>query len=89
MRRTLRSISTILELDEKEWESISHLFIEALCLKELSPDENFHSLNADSLSFVYLSVELEHCLGSELPKQWQQCSVAELELIYATVRFND
>lgn len=89
MRRTLRSISTILELDEKEWASISALFIEALCLKELSPDENFHSLNADSLSFVYLSVELEHCLGSELPKQWQLCSVAELELIYATVRFHE
>ncbi|PKH06770.1 non-ribosomal peptide synthetase [Moritella sp. Urea-trap-13] len=89
IRRTLRSISTILELDEKEWESISHLFIDALGLNELSPNENFHSLNADSLSFVYLSVELEHCLGSELPEQWQQCSVAELELIYATVRFNE
>jgi acyl-CoA synthetase (AMP-forming)/AMP-acid ligase II/acyl carrier protein len=89
IRRTLRSISTILELDEKEWESISHLFIEALCLKELSPDANFHSLNADSLSFVYLSVELEHCLGCELPDHWQQCSVAELEQIYARVRFNE
>lgn len=89
IRRTLRSISTILELDEKEWESISHLFIAVLSLKELSPDENFHGLNADSLSFVHLSVELEYCLGSELPKQWQQCSVAELELIYATVKFNE
>ena len=87
-KRTLCSISSILELDEKEWESISHLFIDALDLTELSPDENFHSLNADSLSFVYLSVELEHCLRSELPKHWQQCSVAELDQIYAHVRFN-
>lgn len=88
IQRTLCSISSILELDEKEWESISHLFIEALSLNELSPDENFHSLNADSLSFVYLSVELEHCLGSELPEHWQQCSIAELERIYTVVRFN-
>ncbi|MDX2321705.1 MAG: AMP-binding protein, partial [Moritella sp.] len=36
IQRTLRSISNILELDEKEWESISDLFIEALSLHELS-----------------------------------------------------
>ncbi|GIC79525.1 AMP-binding protein [Moritella sp. F3] len=87
-KRTLCSISNILELNEKEWESISHLFIEALNLTELSPDENFHSLNADSLSFVYLSIELEHCLRNELPEHWQRCSVAELEQIYTSVRFS-
>ena len=89
VQRTLRSISTILELDDREWESIRDLFIEALSLKELSQEENFYSLNADSLSFVYLSVELEHCLGSELPQHWQQYSVAELEVIYNNVRFNE
>ncbi|QFI37868.1 AMP-binding protein [Moritella marina ATCC 15381] len=88
-KRTLCSISNILELNEREWESISHLFIDALNLTELSPDKTFHSLNADSLSFVYLSVELEQCLGCELPPHWQQCSVAELDEIYTHVRFNE
>jgi len=88
IQRTLQTISDILELNNKEWESISCLFIEALGLNELLPHENFISLNSDSLSFVYLSVELEQCLGSELPNDWQLCSIAELEQIYTAVRFN-
>jgi len=88
IQRTLQTISDILELNNKEWESISCLFIEALGLNELLPHENFNSLNSDSLSFVYLSVELEQCLGSELPNDWQLCSIAELEQIYTAVRFN-
>ena len=76
-------------MDTKEWDSISCLFRVALGLKELALSDNFNDLNADSLSFVYLSVELEHCLGNELPDNWQMCSIEELELIYTAVRFDD
>ena len=89
LQRSLNSITTILELDTKEWDSISCLFRAALGLKVLTLSDNFNDLNSDSLSFVYLSVELEHCLGNELPDNWQTCSIEELELIYTAVRFDD
>jgi len=89
LQRSLNTIAAILELDTKEWDSISCLFRVALGLKELALSDNFNDLNADSLSFVYLSVELEHCLGNELPDNWQMCSIEELELIYTAVRFDD
>lgn len=88
IERAMARITDILELNEKEWDSIATLYTEALGLKELELDDSFDRLNSDSLSFVYLSVELEQCLGSELPDNWQQCSVAELERIYTAVRLN-
>jgi len=89
LQRSLNTVTTILELDTKEWDSISCLFIAALGLKVLALSDNFNDLNSDSLSFVYLSVELEHCLGNELPDNWQMCSIEELELIYTSIRFDD
>ncbi len=88
IERAMERITDILELNEKEWDSIASLFTEALGTRDIGSEDSFDRLNSDSLSFVYLSVELEQCLGTELPENWQQCSIAELERIYTAVRLN-
>jgi long-chain acyl-CoA synthetase len=84
--KILSKIAATLELNNNQWESITALFCEALNIEQLQPDLNFNMLTSDSLSFVYLSTELEQCLGDALPENWQQCSLAELEQIYDMVR---
>ena len=88
INRVLSKIADILELNDNQWDSISSLFSKALNVNEPQPEASFNTLNSDSLSFVYLSVELEQCLGDDLPEHWQQYSIAELDQIYATVRSN-
>ena len=87
--RALAKMADILELNEKEWDSIMQLFSATLGLDEVDPNACLDSLNSDSLSFVYLSTELEQCLGDALPVHWQQCSVTELNTIYNRVRLYD
>lgn len=89
LQRAFNSINEILELNSKEWDSIACLYIDALSLTTIDLSRNFNELNSDSLSFVYLTVELEQCLGDKLPIHWQNCSIDELELIYTSVRFNN
>ena len=88
INRVLCKIADILDLNDNQWDSITSLFSAALNIKEPQPKESFNTLNSDSLSFVYLSVELEQCLGDALPENWQQYSLSELEQIYDTVRLN-
>ncbi|MCW8994975.1 MAG: hypothetical protein OQK77_04085, partial [Psychromonas sp.] len=88
INRIIVKIADILELNDNHWDSIYALFSAALQVKELQSDSSFNNLTSDSLSFVYLSVELEQCLGDALPENWQQCSITELEQIYAAVREN-
>lgn len=79
-------ISDILELNPAQWDSILQLYREILAKKDIKPEDSFNSLHADSLSFVSLTVELENCLGSELPSDWQDRTIAELDKCYDEIR---
>ncbi|MCU4674821.1 non-ribosomal peptide synthetase [Catenovulum sp. 2E275] len=79
-------ITDILELNQSDWESILQLYRDILNKKDIQPADSFNSLHADSLSFVSLTIELENCLGEEMPKDWQDKTIAELDKLYEQVR---
>jgi acyl-CoA synthetase (AMP-forming)/AMP-acid ligase II len=78
----INKVIDILGLNTEDWDSITALFSSALQLKSINDNECFNNLDTDSLSFVQLSIELEHCLGNDLPENWQVCSIAALDVIY-------
>ncbi len=85
--RILKTISNVLELETPERDSILELYRTVLANQNILPYESFDTLQADSLSFVSLSVGLEECLGPCLPSDWQSRSIQDLEELYKTVRF--
>ncbi|WP_067709604.1 AMP-binding protein [Nocardia yamanashiensis] len=58
------------------------LFADALGLDtaQVTPESTFADLGGDSLTYVALSVKLDHALG-QLPVNWQTMTVAELEAL--------
>ena len=85
-QRCISKISEILELNENEWESITSLYESILGLDQVSTLNNFNSLSGDSLSYVSLAIELEHCLGEKMPDNWQKLSIAELDDIFNEIK---
>lgn len=57
---------------------IRRIFKEALDCPSVADDDTFVSLEGDSLSYVAVSVRLEHALG-QLPPDWHLMPVQELE----------
>ncbi|PCJ99264.1 MAG: hypothetical protein COA45_04295 [Zetaproteobacteria bacterium] len=88
LRRVLDKLADILELNEQGWETILELYQTILTSSQISMADSFNNLDADSLSFVSLSIELENCLGEDLPLDWAQCSIKDLDDIYSRMRFD-
>ncbi len=78
----INKIADILELNSKEWDTILSLYQNTLSLPNITKESSFSDLNADSLSFVSLSIELENTLGSDLPLDWTNQSIENLDGIY-------
>ncbi|GLQ30286.1 AMP-binding protein [Litoribrevibacter albus] len=81
-KRFLDYCFTALGLNENQWESIECLFCEALGVDRIDSSLSLSEMECDSLSFVFLSVELERCLEDLLPESWKDVSVAELNRLY-------
>lgn len=78
-------IAEVLELNENNWYSVESLYKSTLNLQNIAPEKSFNDLQGDSLSFVFVSVELENMLGSSLPEEWFNESIEKLEELYAQV----
>lgn len=64
-------------------ETIRSLFAELLGRPDTSLDDSFAGLGGDSLSYVEVSLRLEHLLGA-LPRHWPTMSVRDLAGLAAT-----
>lgn len=84
--RLTRKVSDLLELNDKQWLSISDLYRTVLTNPNISDLDSFDSLEVDSLSYVTLAIELESALGSALPDNWRSMSLSKLDALYASSR---
>jgi acyl carrier protein len=82
LSKAINKVINILGLNTEEWESIHDLFDSILNNNQLEDNVTFNDLDTDSLSFVQLSVELEHCLGEEIPQNWQEYTISALDSLY-------
>ncbi len=82
LSKAINKIINILGLNTEEWESIHDLFVSILNNNQLEDNVTFNDLDTDSLSFVQLSVELEHCLGEDFPENWQEYTILSLDNLY-------
>lgn len=82
LKRVMMKATDILELNETEWTSVLDMFRQVLSKPSIEPMDNFKSLEADSLSFVTISVELESCLEERMLEDWQELSITVLGNIY-------
>lgn len=57
---------------------VQDLYRTALGVEQVGPDDTFVRLGGDSLSYIEVSLGLEHLLG-HLPRDWHLRTVAELE----------
>lgn len=77
-----RKVIDILELGDNQWDNVQSLFEETLQLANIDPDSCFDDLEVDSISFVFLLIELEEVFESELPMNWQKLKISELEDLF-------
>lgn len=82
LSRIVKTVTDVLELNDKHWESIADIYKDILANPNVQHSDSFESLGADSLSYVALSIEMETALGKDLPANWRQMSVADLEELY-------
>lgn len=75
-------VAEVLEINDKDWASISDVYKKILNLNEVELGASFDSLGADSLSYVCLAIELEEVLGASLPGEWRSMSIRSLEELY-------
>ncbi|KUH85203.1 MULTISPECIES: AMP-binding protein [unclassified Mycobacterium] len=70
------------ELDERAPANLRELFADVLQLvpADIDPGASFVDLGGNSLTYVAMSVRLERTLG-QLPAQWQQRPIRELESV--------
>ncbi len=83
VQRIFGGIKDILGLNQPSWESVSDLYKTLLPKSEITPDKRFTDLAVDSLTFVALAIEMEELFGGELPEDWQEMTIGELEKAYA------
>jgi len=55
-----QKISKILELNDKEWESITSLYESIFLGDQVSTLNNCNSLSGAPLSYMFLAIELDH-----------------------------
>jgi len=82
LRRTIDCVVEVLGLAEHGSASVRETFASILGVTNISGERKFTELAADSLSFVSLAVELEQLFGDDLPANWQDIPVDELEARY-------
>ena len=75
-------IYEVLEVNETHWESIQRLYQTLLPDYEITKSDSFQSLQADSMTFVKIMVELENILGDALPQAWMSMTVEDLDRLY-------
>ncbi|MEK7990487.1 MAG: AMP-binding protein [Thiotrichaceae bacterium] len=63
-----------------EISSVQQAFYKTLKSSHITAEDTFISLGGDSLSYVQLSILLERYLG-QLPKNWEQLTIQELETL--------
>ena len=87
LKRILGKLADIFELNEQEWDTILELYQTTLASPKISTEDSFSALDSDSLSFVSLSIELENTLGPDLPLDWTNQKIANLDDIYSKVKY--
>lgn len=80
--KIFNSVKEILGLNQPSWNTISEIYETMLPRSEITPAKRFIDLAVDSLTFVSLAIEMEEMFGGELPENWQEMTVAELEKAY-------
>ncbi len=81
-----RKVSSLLELNDKQWLSITDLYRSLLSNPDITDTDSFDSLNADSLSYVALAIEMETTLGKSLPSDWRKLPLSTLDALYLSSR---
>jgi len=82
-----RKVSDLLELNDRQWLSISDLYRTILSNSDITDKDSFDSLDADSLTYVSLAIEMEGALGEALPADWRSLSLSQLDALYLGRRF--
>lgn len=82
--RLKNRINQALGFDETKVETVGEAFQKVLLLSDISPEQSFEKLGADSLSYVSLSLELEDIWDSDLPEDWTTIPIEDLEQMRET-----
>jgi hypothetical protein len=53
---------------------------------EITDQDSFDSLNADSLSYVTLAIEMEAAFLDALPTDWRSIPLSKLDALYLSRR---
>lgn len=81
-----RKVSDLLELNDRHWLSISDLYRTLLPHSEITDQDSFDSLDADSLSYVTLAIEMEAAFLDALPTDWRSMPLSTLDALYLSRR---
>jgi acyl-CoA synthetase (AMP-forming)/AMP-acid ligase II len=84
--RFTRKVSDLLELNDRQWLSISDLYRTLLSNPNITDEDSFDSLEADSLSYVTLAIEMEAALSGALPADWRSLPLSKLDSLYLSRR---
>lgn len=84
--RLTRKVSDLLELNDRQWLTISDLYRSLLSNQDITDEDSFDSLEADSLSYVTLAIEMEAALGDALPADWRSLPLSKLDALYLSRR---
>ncbi len=84
--RLTRKVSDLLELNDRQWLSISDLYRTLLSNPNITDEDSFDSLEVDSLSYVTLAIEMEATLADALPADWRSLPLSKLDAIYLSRR---
>jgi len=80
--RVFTGILDILGLNQTSYDSVEDVFHTVLGEGVVDMSQSFQDLTLDSLSFVALAVELEQLFGGDLPPDWQEMPLRDLEAKY-------
>ena len=75
-------LKDVFEINNDAPDSVLALYKKTLNNNKISLEDSFKTLEADSLSYVGLSLSLENMFGKDLPEQWQNTSIKELDTLY-------
>ena len=84
--RFTRKVSDLLELNDRQWLSISDLYRTVLSFPDIGEEDSFDSLEVDSLSYVTLAIEMEAALHDALPADWRSLPLSKLDALYLSRR---
>jgi acyl-coenzyme A synthetase/AMP-(fatty) acid ligase len=84
--RLTRKVSDLLELNDRQWLTISDLYRTLLSNQDITDEDSFDSLEVDSLSYVALAIEMEAALVDALPADWRSLPLSKLDALYLSRR---